>query len=269
MQKNQNKVFILGFILILAIIAWSLAQPIIFKNSQKEKEDAKLNEEILKAPVITLKDFSKKIKNKENLFLVDLRNADEFSKGHLAGALNFPSETNLEDKLKAFGIEKTTSIIIMNEGDNVFETAKLTNNLISAGFINTKYLRGGISDWRNQGYTLISEGKSSSDQSKIKKISVEKIADELSRGDELIQFVDVRTKKEFETGHIPRALNLPLSNLEKDPSGISPVKKVIVYGENEKEAHQAAVALFDLNFFNVYILDGGLDSWKKADGKIE
>lgn len=267
-QKKQSKVFILGFILILAVIVWSFARPVIFKNSQKEKQDVKVNEEILKAPSIAMNDFSEKMKSGGNLFFVDLRNAGEFSAGHLAGATNFPSGTNLADQIKKTGIEKTADIIIMNKGDNVFEAAKATNEIIAAGFVNAKYLRGGISDWRNEGYTLVSEGKSPGDQSKIKKINVEKIASELSGGYELIQFVDVREKEKFDSGHIPKAINLPLSLLEKDQKEISSAKEVVVYGENEEEANKAAVILFDLNFFNVYVLDGGLDAWKKADGKI-
>lgn len=269
-QKNQNKIFVIGFILILVIITWSLARPFILRNSQQEKnEDKNINEEILKAPTITLKEFSVKMRDKENLFLVDLRNTDEFSKGHLAGATNFPAGANLGEQLKASGVEKTASIVVVNEGDNVFETAKATNELVSAGFVNAKYLRGGITDWRDEGYTLISEGKSPIDQNKIKKISIEKIASDLSGGDELIQFIDVRDEGKFRAGHIPRAVSLPLSSLEKDQSAVSPVKKVIIYGEGNEEANQAAVILFDLNFFNVYVLDGGLTVWENADGKIE
>jgi rhodanese-related sulfurtransferase len=267
--KNQNKVFLLGFILILAVIGWSLARPIIFKNSQKEKEDAKINEEILKAPMITMKEFSEMTSGNEKIFIVDLRSADEFSRGHIAGAVNLPSGTEIERQLGALGAEKTASIIVLNEGDDVIETAKATNNLLSAGFINAKYLRGGISDWQSEGHTLVSEGKSPGDESKIKKITVEKIASDLAGGDELVQFVDVRGKEKFDSGHIPRAVNLPLSFLESDQKAISPAKKVIVYGENEEDANRAAVILFDLNFFNIFVLDGGLDAWKKADGKLE
>ncbi|KKT70611.1 MAG: hypothetical protein UW66_C0039G0012, partial [Candidatus Moranbacteria bacterium GW2011_GWF1_44_4] len=87
-RKNQNKIFILGFVLILAVISWSLVRPIIFKNTQKEEKDSKINEEILKAPLITLKEFSEKIRDNEKLFIVDLRSAGDFSAGHIAGAIN-------------------------------------------------------------------------------------------------------------------------------------------------------------------------------------
>lgn len=269
MQKNQNKVFIFGFILILAVVVWSLARPVIFKNSPKEKQDNRINEEILKAPSVTLDDFSEKKKNRENIFLVDLRSAEEFSAGHLAGAVNFPSGTGLASQIGKTGAGKTADVIIINEGDDVFEAAKATNEIIAAGFVNAKYLRGGISNLRAEGYTLVSGGKSPGDQSKIKKITVEKVASDLSGGDDLVQFVDVREKEKFDAGHIPKAVNLPPSLIEKDQKAISSAKEVIVYGETEEEANKAAVILFDLNFFNIYVLDGGLDAWKKADGKIE
>ncbi len=266
--KDQNKVFAIGFLLILAVIIWSLARPIIFKKPSKENPEAKINEEILRAPSITLDELFKKTKAGENLFLLDLRSSSEFSEGHLVGAINFPPGKNLIDELQKAGLEETADVIIMNKGEDVFEMARVTNELIAAGFINAKYLRGGINDWKKMGYPLISEGKSPVDQSKIKKITVEKIASELEIGDDFIQFVDVREKEKFASGHIPKAINLPLSSLEKDQKAISSVKKVIVYGENEEEANKAAVILFDLNFFNVYVLDGGLEEWQKNDGKI-
>lgn len=267
--KNQNKVFLVGFFLILAVIAWSLARPFFLQDPEKENEELKINEEILRAPVISLEEFSAKIKNSEKVSIFDLREAGEFSKGHLAGAMNFPSGAGLTERIAELGIEKTANLFVMNEGNNVFETAAAANALISAGYINTKYLRGGVSDLRAGGYTLVSDGKSPGDQSKIKKITVEKIAAELSSGDELIQFLDVRSQAMFDSGHIPKAMNLPLSLIEKDQKGISPGKKVIVYGGTEEEASRAAVILFDLNFFNIFVLDGGLEAWKKADGKFE
>jgi rhodanese-related sulfurtransferase len=30
-----------------------------------------------------------------------------------------------------------------------------------------------------------------------------------------------------------------------------------------------AITLFDLNFFNVFVMEGGLEEWSKAGGKIE
>ena len=266
--KNQNKVFAIGFLLILVVIIWSLVRPIVFKKSSEENPEAKINEEILRAPSLTLDDFLKKTKAGENLFLFDLRSSSEFSEGHLAGAINFPPGKNLVDEVQKAGLEKTADIIVINKGEDVFEMARVTNELIAAGFVNAKYLRGGINDWQKMGYSLVSEGKSPEDQSKIKKITVEKIATELETGDNLIQFIDVREKEKFTAGHIPKAINLPLSSLEKDQKDVSSAKKVIVYGENEEETNKAAVILFDLNFFNVYVLDGGLEEWQKNDGKI-
>ncbi|KKT69765.1 MAG: hypothetical protein UW66_C0062G0001, partial [Candidatus Moranbacteria bacterium GW2011_GWF1_44_4] len=201
-------------------------------------------------------------------FIVDLRNAGDFSAGHIAGAINFLPGTGLADQIKKAGAENTTNIVIVNKGENVFEAAEAANDIIAAGFVNAKYLRGGITDWRNEGYTLVSGGNSPGDQSKIKKITVEKLASELSGGDELVQFIDIRDKEKFNQGHIPRSINLPLPHLESNQKAISPVKKAVVYGENEEEASKAAVILFDLNFFNVYVLDGGLASWKNNNGKI-
>jgi rhodanese-related sulfurtransferase len=57
--------------------------------------------------------------------------------------------------------------------------------------------------------------------------------------------------------------------LEKDQGKLSPIKKIILYGASEEEAARAAASLFDLNLYNVWVLDGGLEAWKNAGGKTD
>jgi len=269
-RKNQNTIFAVGFLLVLLVVTWSLARPVILKLFQKNQDsEKKINEEILKAPLITSKDLYEKTKNKEKIFLFDTRSADEFKKGHLEMSENAPDNFLNPKKLNSSQVEKTSAIFIFNQGDNVFGAAQKTNELVAAGFVNAKYLQGGISAWKSEGYPLVSSDVSGAEEGKIKKINISDLARDLSASADLVQFVDARSKEKFETGHIPGASSLPLSDLEKNQNKISRVKKVVVYGNGEDEASRAAVSLFDLNFFNAYVLEGGIEAWKSAGGQIE
>ncbi|MDI6778139.1 MAG: rhodanese-like domain-containing protein [Patescibacteria group bacterium] len=269
-EQNQNKIFAVGFALIAIVVAWTLFRPAILKLIQKDdNSEEKINEEILKAPVVSSKGLYEKIKDKEKIFLLDMKTSDEFGKFHLAEAVNIPAQDLIADKLNSLGADKTSSVTVMNQGDDAYETAKKTNELVAAGYVNAKYLQGGVSAWQSQGYPLVSGGKSPLDESKIKKISVEELSRVLSDGQSVVQFIDVRNKEDFESGHIPGADNISLSEIERSPDSISLVKKVVVYGNGEDGARYAAIALFDLNFFNVYVLEGDLDAWKAAGGKTE
>lgn len=269
-EKSQNKIFIAGFVLILIVIVWALLRPAILKLAQKsEDSEEKMNEEILKAPVVSAKGLFERTKNKEKFLIFDLRGADEFGKEHLTGSENILPEDLNAGKIKSLGIPKTSSIIILNGGEDTLETARKTNELVSAGFANAKYLQGGISDWKSEGYPLVSGGNSPLDEGKIKKISLDELADLLSADTEAVQFVDVRDAADFNAGHIFGAENVPAPEIEKKSASISLIKRVVLYGNSEEQAKRAAATLFDLNFFNIFVFSGGLEEWKNAGGKME
>ena len=78
--------------------------------------------------------------------------------------------------------------------------------------------------------------------------------------------LDVCTNKEFETGHIPDAVNLPLPQL-KDEAGKmlekSGDKPVIISCRSGNRAKSAAKKLAKLGFKDLYILSGGNAAWQK------
>lgn len=269
-KQNQNKIFIAGFFLILAVIVWALARPAILKLTARDgNSEEMINAEILKAPVISAKNLLEEMKNEKKFLIFDLRGRDEFEKNHLAGSLNVASGELDAEKLKSLGAEKTSPIVILNQGDDAFEMAGKINELVSAGYANAKYLQGGISDWQAEAYPVVSGGKSPLDDKKIKKIGMDELSEVLSGGPDVVQFVDLRSAEKFKAGHVPGALNLPFSELEKNRNSISAARKVVVYSENEDESFAAAAALFDLNFFNIFVLSGGLEVWTAGGGKIE
>lgn len=268
--NNQNRIFAIGFVLIVLVVVWALAKPAVLRLAAgDENSEKKVNEEIMKAPMITAEELFAKLGNKEKMIVTDIRSADDFAKGHIAASANLVPASVNKQNLQSLEADANSSIVVLNKGEDVLESARKTNELIAAGFKNTKYLQGGISAWMIKGYTLVSGGAAPIDNGKIKKVSVQQLISDLSSGTDIVQFVDLRDKSIFQSGHIPGAINLPLADLEKDQSKISPIKKVVIYGKDDGASNQAAVALFDFNFFSVYVLDGGLDAWKAAGGKLE
>jgi rhodanese-related sulfurtransferase len=239
----------------------------LFKKNSNTEEG--INAEIVKAPSISPQELFDKTNSKESIFLFDFRPDDEFSKGHIATSQKIPASELDAGKLKSMGVVKTSDIVLVNSGDDVLETARKTNEFLKSGFVNTKYLEGGINKWKNQGFLLISSGGLEEDASKVKRISLDELATNLGAGANMVQFVDVRDGNNFASGHVAGALNIPLSEIEKNRKDISLVEKVVVYGASAEEASKAATILFDLNYFNAWVLDGGLDAWKNAGGKIE
>ncbi|MGI8786321.1 MAG: rhodanese-like domain-containing protein, partial [Pyrinomonadaceae bacterium] len=63
-------------------------------------------------------------------------------------------------------------------------------------------------------------------QNEIKQISVEQAQTQVKA--ENVQFIDGRTPEEYANGHTPKALNLPLDNLESDLTKLDKSKPVYV-----------------------------------------
>jgi hydroxyacylglutathione hydrolase len=264
-QKKQNKIFAFGFILVALVIVWSLAKPLISKmRGGAENSEEKINAEILKAPLITPDDLNAKMAMKEKVLIIDLRDPGEFESSHIPTSQNLASSANEAEKNISAGADKNSDIIFVNQGDNVFETAKMANDFISKGYVNAKYLQGGFSAWQKQAFAVVSGGSASSDEGKVKMVNTNQLIEDLNIGEETIQFLDVRDPKSFQKEHIKGAVNIPIENLESSTDKISSIKKIIIYGKDEDQAKKAAVALFDLNFFNAYVLEGSIEAIKNA-----
>jgi rhodanese-related sulfurtransferase len=76
--------------------------------------------------------------------------------------------------------------------------------------------------------------------------------------------VDVRTNKEFATGHIASAINVPLDQLQETAGSWTKSQPVIVYCATGARSAQAADVLAAAGFKKVYNLTSGLVAWNGA-----
>ncbi len=75
--------------------------------------------------------------------------------------------------------------------------------------------------------------------------------------------VDVREKEEFAKGHIPMAINLPLSDIENGKVGLPRNKVILVYCENGGGSMMAARILSNFGY-NVINTIGGIRNYRGA-----
>ena len=85
-------------------------------------------------------------------------------------------------------------------------------------------------------------GDNVSDRS-LRIVTYTDVADLLDREHELI-VLDTRDREQFEAGHIPGAIHMPLSALDEDDAKerFKPYDRVVVYGENPGSALAKALA---------------------------
>ena len=73
--------------------------------------------------------------------------------------------------------------------------------------------------------------------------------------------LDVRQPEEYEAGHIPGAMLIPLGELEARRGELDRGKKIITYCRSGHRSMAAAIALCGLGFKSIYHLDGGILNW--------
>lgn len=80
-----------------------------------------------------------------------------------------------------------------------------------------------------------------------------------------VTVLDVRPPDEFELGHVPGAVNIPLRALEKRLSEINPDREIVAYCRGEYCVLSfEAVALLRARGFRVRRLEEGLPEWRAA-----
>lgn len=80
-----------------------------------------------------------------------------------------------------------------------------------------------------------------------------------------VQIIDVRTPKEFHTGHIMNAININFYS-EKFTDSISLLntkKPVFIYCRSGKRSSQSISIFKEVGFDDIYELEGGILNWKK------
>jgi rhodanese-related sulfurtransferase len=76
--------------------------------------------------------------------------------------------------------------------------------------------------------------------------------------------IDVRREDEFRNGHIQGARLIPLDSLESRTSELDRSRTTVLYCKSGKRCIRGAQILGDKGWEDVYILDGGYDSYRST-----
>ncbi|NMB43697.1 MAG: rhodanese-like domain-containing protein [Clostridiales bacterium] len=107
-----------------------------------------------------------------------------------------------------------------------------------------------------------SSNKDDSSSSKYTKISADKAKDMMDKDSSVI-ILDVRTKQEYEEGHIEGAILIPNTELINRANKELPDKDatILVYCRSGNRSAKAAKELIEAGYTNVFDF-GGINNWK-------
>lgn len=190
--------------------------------------------------------------------ILDVRSAADFGAAHVPGSLNI----GLGGQFASWAgtlIPIETPVVIVAESEEKAKEAQI--RLARVGLENVKgYLAGGVDGWKAAGL----------DTATVPQISVAELKDLIeSRPD--LQVLDVRRPGEYESGHAPRAVTAPLSNLNEmlPLLKLDSTKMTAVICAGGYRSSAATSMMQERGFTNLLNVTGGTSAWIKAGYEVE
>jgi phage shock protein E len=104
---------------------------------------------------------------------------------------------------------------------------------------------------------------SNAQESNLKTIEAKEFAG-LTKNNEAV-IIDFRTSDEFNSGHIPNALNIDYySDLNDKITALDTSKIYLVYCQSGNRSGKAALIMAEKGFSRIYNLKNGIPAWKRA-----
>ena len=234
--------------------------------------------------MISQKAFIEKVKDGEDLFILDIRQADAYKKGHIKGAYNLPwGPDAIVDNLDKLPGDKTIYVYCYSA-----QTANQTVGLLNFAGFEAKSVKFGwnLGIARVDGYKDVVEKKANElggttpyeINPEIKSAIVDyyegladvngtmyknyKIGEEMLKmmidAEQDITILSIRQPSAFAKGHIPGAINIAWGQGMQEYFGqLSKDKKIIVYCYTGQTAGQAVAGLRMLGY-DAVSLNGGM-----------
>ena len=191
---------------------------------------------------------------KNEIYVIDIRNESEYSKGHISGSsIDYlygdtldKRISTIQKKLPDFTSDRKL-VLVDNDGVHAKYIAKSMSN----EGIETYFLKSGLSSWDKELATTTSD----------KIIDSEKLMSLISQNED-IYLLDVREPAELEVTKIESSVNIPLSKIFEinGMDNIPTDKPVIVICGSGNRATIATYVLAQ-NEIDFQVLKGGIKAW--------
>lgn len=241
--------------------------------------------------VIEPADFIAKVEGGEEMFILDIRSAEDYGKGHIKGAVNIPF-AQIGEKLESIP-DDTTVMVYCYTGQTASQTTALLNiagkfaKNVHSGFVN------GIS--KVEGYEAyvdttpvevpgadypVDEAIKEAIQAYFKdmaleaggpfanfNVSPETVKQIIDEGSDEYFILSVRKAEDYAQGHLPGAVNIPYgAGMQEQFETVIPKDKtVIVYCYSGQTSSQTTAVLRLLGY-KAYSMSGGMGKTETGSG---
>jgi len=194
------------------------------------------------------------------LYLLDVRNPEEFEKGHLPGALSAPGGQLVQATDTYIAVRPSVVVLTDNDGIRATMTAAW---LAQMGHEEVYVFAADAQTECGPAPTALLNGASPCAAS----VNVAELKTLLAAGQ--AQLVDFATSLQYREGHIPGAWHAIRSRLAAQLPKVPATSLLVFTGAEEALARLAATDAAALTSTPVKVLNGGNAAWKVAGGAIE
>jgi len=182
--------------------------------------------------------------------ILDVRDAAEYAKGHLAGSINI----GLGGQYATWAgtvLDRSRPIVIIAEPGRDQEAALRLGRI---GFDHVKgYMNGGMAALAGRPDLVWP----------TERVSAPMVAEELASADPPL-LLDIRNPREWRTKHIDGSVNVPLNHLQERIAEIPRDRRIAVHCAGGYRSSIAASILHQYGITNLIEMAGGLAAWDAA-----
>ena len=186
----------------------------------------------------------------EDLLVFDARNPEEYQEVHIPRALNLPEKefTQYRHLLPA---DPKRQLVFYCNGLKCGKSKKAAIKAAALGYQNILVYAEGMPVWEEMNYPIYA-GPDYEKKVETTKLTPPELKKMLATaaGDYVI--IDVRDEAEFAAGHIPGALNIPVSRLAAASGQLDKDQKIVVYCNSGGRSYLAYRKLMKLAYKNIY-----------------
>lgn len=187
---------------------------------------------------------------REDVLVIDARNPEEYQEVHIPRSINLPQK-KFDEYKHLLPEDKKVQVIFYCNGVKCGKSKKAAKQAIELGYKNVLVYAEGMPVWEEMNYPIYA-GPDYEKKIETTKLSPKEMKALIDSGANDFTIVDVRDENEFAEGHIPTAINIPVSRFAKESGKLDKKKKIVVYCNSGGRSYLAYRKLMKLSYKNIY-----------------
>jgi hydroxyacylglutathione hydrolase len=190
--------------------------------------------------------------------LLDTRPKADYVQGHIPGSVHLEADDQLSNRI-GFVFRPDVPVILLLTDPLSYED--VVYSLARVGYEDILgYLAEGLDVWQKMGLPLATGD--------VRDVEPDELYQMLQSGESPV-VVDVREPWEYQKGHVPGAILIPLGQFSARLSELDPEQPVAVICQSGSRSQSAAALLGQRGFKTIYNVSGGTSAWKHSGLALE